>query len=98
MAEYGNISIVSGDDVKGNVTLTMKNVPWEQALDSILDINGLAKKQMGDVISVMTLERKKKDEGDKVKAEEDQRKAEDQRKDRETKDFGGKGEIATNIN
>ena len=70
MAEYGNISIVSGDDVKGNVTLTMKNVPWDQALDTILDVNGLAKKQMGDVISVMTLERKKKDEGDKVKAED----------------------------
>ncbi len=85
MAEYGDISIVSGDDVKGNVTLSMKNVPWEQALDTILDINGLAKKQMGDVISVMTLERKKKDEADKVSAEENQRKAEDTRKERETK-------------
>jgi type IV pilus assembly protein PilQ len=83
MAEYGNVSIISGDDVKGKVTLTIKNTPWEQALDAILDINGLAKKQMGDVISVMTLERKKKDEGDKVKAEEEQRKAEDQRKVRE---------------
>ena len=83
MAEYGNVSIISGDDVKGKVTLTIKNTPWEQALDSILDINGLAKKQMGDVIIVMTLERKKKDEGDKVKAEEEQRKAEDQRKVRE---------------
>ena len=93
MAEYGNISIVSGDDVKGNVTLSMKNVPWEQALDSILDIHGLTKKQMGDVISVMTLERKKKDEGDKVKAEEDQRKAEDQRKERETKILAEKGKL-----
>jgi len=61
MAEYGDISIVSGDDVKGNVTLSMKNVPWEQALDTILDVNGLAKKQIGDVISVISLERKKKD-------------------------------------
>ncbi len=93
MAEYGNISIVSGDDVKGNVTLSMKNVPWEQALDSILDIHGLTKKQMGDVISIMTLERKKKDEGDKVKAEEDQRKAEDQRKDREQKILAEKGKL-----
>jgi len=91
MAEYGNMSIVSGDDVKGNVTLTMKNVPWEQALDTILDVNGLAKKKMGNVISVMTLDKKKKDEGDKVKAEEDQRKAEDQRKDRELKLMVEKG-------
>lgn len=91
MAEYGNISIVSGEDVKGSVTLTMKNVPWEQALDTILDVNGLAKKKTGDVISVMTLDKKKKDEGDKVKTEEDQRKAEDQRKSRELKLMAEKG-------
>jgi len=93
MAEYGNVSIISGDDVKGKVTLTIKNTPWEQALDSILDIQGLAKKQMGNVISVMTLERKKKDEGDKVKAEEDQIKAEDQRKERELKVLVEKGKL-----
>ncbi len=91
MAEYGNVSIVSGDDVKGNVTLTMKNVPWEQALDTILDVNGLAKKKIGAVISVMSLERKKKDEGDKVKAEADQTKAEDERKAREQKLLAERG-------
>ena len=47
MAEYGNVSIVSSDDVKGNVTLSMKNVPWKQALDTILEVNSLAKKQDG---------------------------------------------------
>ena len=93
MAEYGNMSIISGDDVKGNVTLTMKNVPWEQALDSILDVKGLAKKQMGDVISVMTLERKKKDESDKKAAEEDQIKAEDARKARELQILVEKGKL-----
>jgi type IV pilus assembly protein PilQ len=93
MAEYGDISIVSGDDVKGNVTLSMKNVPWEQALDTILDVNGLAKKQIGDVISVISLERKKKDEADKVSAEENQRKAEDTRKERDTKLLADKGKL-----
>ncbi|MEN6620769.1 MAG: secretin and TonB N-terminal domain-containing protein [Smithella sp.] len=70
MAEYGNMSIVSGDDVRGNVTLNMKNVPWSQALDTILDVKGLAKKKNGGVISVMTLERMKKEEADKTKAED----------------------------
>jgi len=74
MAESGNISIVSGDDVKGNITLSMKNVPWEQALDTILDLNSLAKKQTDNVIIVTTLERKKKDEVDRVKTEDDERK------------------------
>ncbi len=93
MAEYGNTSIISGEDVKGKVTLTIKNTPWEQALDSILDTQGLAKKQLGDVISVMTLERKKKDENDRVAAESDQRKAEDTRKERETKLLAEKGKL-----
>lgn len=93
MAEYGNVSIISGDDVKGNVTLTMKNVPWDQALGSILDIKGLAQKQTGDVISVMTFARQKKDEADKKAAEEAQRKAEDDRKAREQKADIEKGKL-----
>jgi type IV pilus assembly protein PilQ len=76
LAEEGGVTIVSGDDVKGNVTVNMKKVPWDQALDTILDISGLAKKQMGDVISVMSLDRMKKDEADRKQAEEDRVKAE----------------------
>jgi type IV pilus assembly protein PilQ len=93
MAEYGNTSIISGEDVKGKVTLTIKNTPWEQALDSILDTQGLAKKQMGEVISVMTLERKKKDEADRSAAEKDQRAAEETRKERELKILAEKGKL-----
>ncbi|MEE9912172.1 MAG: secretin and TonB N-terminal domain-containing protein [Deltaproteobacteria bacterium] len=93
MSEYGGVSIISGDDVRGNVTLTMKNVPWEQALDSILDIQGLAKKQMGDVISVMTNDRKKKEEADKAAAEISAVKAEETRKERELKILVEKGKL-----
>jgi len=76
LAEEGGITIVSGDDVKGNMTVHMKKVPWDQALDTILDVHGLAKKQMGDVISVVTYERMKKDEADRKSGEEDRLKAE----------------------
>lgn len=93
MSEYGNVSIISGDDVKGNVTLTMKNVPWTQALDAILEVQGLTKKRVGDVISVMSLERKKKDESAKKAAEEDQIKAEDARKAREQQILVDKGKL-----
>ncbi|HET6459357.1 MAG TPA: hypothetical protein VFG29_01090 [Syntrophales bacterium] len=76
LSEVGGVTIVSGDDVKGNVTLYMKKVPWNQALDTILDVQGLVKKQKGDVISVMTVEKWKKDEADRRTAEEDRLKAE----------------------
>ena len=76
LSEQGNVNIVSGDDVKGIVTLKMKDVSWEQALDTILTITGLGKKQVGNVITVMTLEKMKKDEADRQAALEAKRKLE----------------------
>jgi type IV pilus assembly protein PilQ len=93
MAEYGNTSIVSGDDVKGNVSLSMKNVPWSQALEAILKVHGLVQQPMGDVITVMTLEKKKKDEKDKKEAEAEQTKAEEERKAKELQAMVEKGRL-----
>jgi type IV pilus assembly protein PilQ len=72
MAEYGNISIVSSDEVKGSITLTMKNVPWTRALDTILDVNSLSKRQEGNVIVVTTLAKRKQDDDAKMKAIDDE--------------------------
>ncbi|HPC85901.1 MAG TPA: secretin and TonB N-terminal domain-containing protein [Smithellaceae bacterium] len=93
MAEYGNISIISGDDVKGNITLTLKSIPWNQALDAILNIKGLTKKQTDDVIIVMTLAKKKQDEADRQAAFEAQQKADEERKAREQKTDIEKGKL-----
>ena len=93
MSEYGDKSIIAGDDVKGNITLTMKNVPWDQALDSILKIHGLTKQQSGNVITIMTLERKKKDEKDKKDADAEQYKAEEESRARALKSDVEKGKL-----
>jgi type IV pilus assembly protein PilQ len=93
LSEVGEVSIVSGDDVKGNVTLSMKKVPWNQALDTILDVHGLVKKQMGDVISVMTAEKMKKDEADRRAGEEDRIKAEAVAKKSEQERMEEKGKL-----
>jgi len=69
LSEQGNVSIVSGDDVKGTVTLKIKDVSWEQALNTILIITGLGKKQVGNVITVMSLEKMKKGEDDRAALE-----------------------------
>ncbi len=65
MAEYGNTSIVTSDEVKGNITLSLKQVPWTKALDTILDVNGLTKREEGNVIIITTLARSKADEAAK---------------------------------
>jgi len=85
LSEQGNVSIVAGDDVKGTVTIHLKDVPWDQALDTILDLRGLDKRREGSIVTVVTLDRKKREEADRLAAEEAQRKAEDERKIREQK-------------
>lgn len=59
MAEYGNISIVWSDEVKGNVTLSIKDAPWIKVLDTILEVNSLSKQQDGNVIIVTTIGKSK---------------------------------------
>ncbi|MBE0557900.1 MAG: secretin and TonB N-terminal domain-containing protein, partial [Proteobacteria bacterium] len=93
LAELGKVSIVAGDDVKGTVTLHMKDVPWEQALDTVLNLKGLEKKREGNIITVITLDRKKKDEADRMAVEAAQLKAEDERKVREQKQNVEQGKL-----
>jgi type IV pilus assembly protein PilQ len=71
----------------------MKNVPWDQALDTILDTNGLVMKQMGDVITVMTLEKVQKDEAMRKAGEEARREAEKIHKEAEQKLLVEKGKL-----
>jgi type IV pilus assembly protein PilQ len=54
IAEVSNLNIVWGPEVKGNVSMRLKNVPWDQALDLILANNNLAKRQIGNVIWITT--------------------------------------------
>ena len=75
LAEEGGVSIVSGADVTGNVTLSMRRVPWEQALDTILGIKGLVKKHQGNVITVMTTKKMREDEKELKEAEKERREA-----------------------
>jgi type IV pilus assembly protein PilQ len=62
LAEEGGVNIVSSDDVKGNITLVVKRIPWQQAFDTVLDLNGLGKAVEGNVIVVKPLERMRKEE------------------------------------
>jgi type IV pilus assembly protein PilQ len=91
LAVLGNTNIVSSENVKGNVTVYMKDVPWTQALDSFLDVNGLVKKPMGDVISVMTVKEVQEQEDARKAGEESRRAAELIQKETETKRLAEKG-------
>lgn len=52
IADFTGLNLVAADTVTGTVTLRLKNVPWDQALDIILKSKGLGMRQAGNVIMV----------------------------------------------
>ena len=54
LAEVSGLNIVVTNDVNRKVTLRLVDVPWDQALDLLIDTNGLGKEQMGNVVRIST--------------------------------------------
>ena len=52
LADFTDKNIVVSDSVKGNITLRLKDIPWDQALDIVLESKGLAMRSNGNVIWV----------------------------------------------
>ncbi len=52
IADFTQLNIVASDSVQGNITLRLKNVPWDQALDIILRSKGLGMRKTGDVVLI----------------------------------------------
>ncbi len=50
LADFTGLNIITSDTVSGNLTLRLKDVPWDQALDIILQAKGLDKRESGNVI------------------------------------------------
>ena len=50
IADFTNFNIVTSDSVSGAVTLRLQDVPWDQALDIILQAKGLGMRKSGNVI------------------------------------------------
>lgn len=55
LAEVGGVNIITSDDVGGTVTIRMRNVPWDQALDVILQAKGLGMVRRENLIRVAPL-------------------------------------------
>ena len=52
LADVGQVNIVASDDVQGTVTIRMRNVPWDEALDVILQSKGLGMVRVGNIVRV----------------------------------------------
>ncbi len=56
IADFTDLNLVASDTVKGNITLRLNNVPWDQALDIVLKAKGLDKRLEGNVLLVAPAE------------------------------------------
>lgn len=52
LADFTGLNFVISDTVRGNMTLRLKDVPWDQALDLIVDNKGLAVRRKGNVVTI----------------------------------------------
>jgi len=56
VADVSKKNIIVADDVGGKVTVSLRNVPWDQALDLVLKTKGLDKEEVGNVIRIAKIE------------------------------------------
>src|SRR5262249_17799391 len=55
ISDVGRVNIVAGDNVTGAVTIRMRNVPWDQALETVLQAKGYGMVRQGNMIRVAPL-------------------------------------------
>jgi len=70
LAEVSKLNIVATDDVHGKVTLRLFDVPWDQALDVVLQVLNLESEQNGNVIRISTVRRLREEREELQKAQE----------------------------
>lgn len=68
LADFTSINMVASDTVQGNITLRLKDVPWDQALDIVMKTKNLDKRRNGNVIWIAPIPELIKVEEDEAKA------------------------------
>lgn len=61
LAKESGLNIIASSEVQGSMTISLKDVPWDQALDLVLDANNLDMQREGNIINVTTREKRLRD-------------------------------------
>ena len=77
IAEVSNLNIIAGDDVTGKITMRLVDVPWDQALDIILQARSLGMTKVGNVIRIAPIDKLKKEVEEELTAKRAKEKLED---------------------
>ena len=77
IAEVSNLNIIAGDDVKGKITMRLVDVPWDQALDLILQTSSLGMNRVGNVVRIAPTDTLKREVQAELEAKRAKEKLED---------------------
>ncbi len=77
IAEVSNLNVIAGDDVTGKVTMRLVDVPWDQALEIILQSRSLGMTRVGNVVRIAPLETLKKEVQAELEAKRSKERLED---------------------
>ncbi len=69
LADVSNLNIVATDDVEGTITLRLFDVPWDQALDIVLQVQSLESVRQGNVVRISTIKRLREEREEIAKAQ-----------------------------
>jgi type IV pilus assembly protein PilQ len=69
LADTGHVNVVTADDVGGTITIRMRNVPWDQVLDVVLQAKGLGMVRQGNLVRVAPLSQLQKERELKLAAQ-----------------------------
>ena len=76
LAEVSGLNIVVTEDVVKKVTVRLVDIPWDQAMDILLETNGLGKEQVGNVVRISSVQRLRSERDALRAAQEAERKVE----------------------
>ncbi|MFQ5456082.1 MAG: type IV pilus secretin PilQ [Nitrospirota bacterium] len=77
ISEVSNLNIVIGEGVQGRITLKLIDIPWDQALDTILKMNNLGMIREGNILRIATVSNIVKQQEEELRARETKIKVED---------------------
>ena len=97
IAEVSNLNILIGDDVSGTITIKLVNVPWDQALDMILESKGLGMRAEGNIVLVKPKSKFKSADEESLEAKKSREKMMDLHTRVFDVNFASAGEVVTHF-
>lgn len=97
IAEVSNLNIVASDDVKGTITLRLVDVPWDQALNLIMDIKDLGMVKQGNIARIMPREKLRAMEEARMNASRTREKLEDLKTELITVNYADLGSVSKHV-